>query len=428
MLDFTKWDVMMVEAISALVGVSADSIIFPVVRLLTISIVCCAIYFGVKSTFIAIVRKMIQKRGWRFGSYLIKHNLFTNTLKLVPVAVVLQMADRVGNNVLGSIMTVFGELAMVVLMGMLVMNVTNAGVDILAHRKQNNRLPIKSFAQVVNILVVITCFITGLAKISGQSPTVFLSGLGAITAWLMLLFKDTLLGIVAGVQIGAYQMMKVGDWVEIRSLGVDGEVLDISLNTIKFRSWDNSILMIPAYQVLNQSVVNWTEMFQSGRRIKESIFIDSSSIRFLTDEEMIKLKEVNVLKLYLGTKEHVVKEVNKKLPQNEFTRINGRGLTNIGTFREYVSAYLKNHPEIAKSQTLLVRKLSTGNTGVPMELYCFTKKTGWFDHEQIKADIFDHLYAALPLFGLRQYQSPSSGDIQKIGINPIFQEDIKIKA
>src|SRR5690554_5643298 len=274
--------------------------------------------------------------------------------------------------------------------------------------------PIKGYLEVARIVLVVVAGVLVVATLVERSPVLLLSGLGAMAAVLMLVFKDTLLSLVASVQLSSNDMVRVGDWIEMPQLGADGDVVDIALHTVKVQNWDKTITTIPTYRLVSESFKNWRGMSDSGgRRIKRSIFIDQNGIRFLTDEEQQNLRRFQLLNSYLDRKQAELLEWNSEIEKTGRDGINRRRITNIGTFRAYVSEYLHNNPNIAQDMTLLVRQLDPTSKGLPIEIYCFTNTTSWNPYENIQSDIFDHLIAILPEFGLSSFQEPSGLDLQR---------------
>ncbi|NQX94155.1 MAG: mechanosensitive ion channel [Erythrobacter sp.] len=276
--------------------------------------------------------------------------------------------------------------------------------------------PIKGFLQVAKILVLCGAAIIIISILIDESPLLLLSGLGAITAVLLLVFKDTILSLVASVQLTTNDMLRVGDWITMPSMGADGDVIDISLHTVKIQNFDKTIVTVPTHRLVTDSYANWRGMAESGgRRIKRSLSIDQNSIRFLSEGEVADLKRLKVLKPYLDAKVDEIAEWNAKELTGDAAPVNARRLTNIGTLRAYILAYLQWHPRINGNFTLLVRQLAPGPQGLPIELYCFTNTTAWDVYEGIQADIFDHLMAILPEFGLQVFQEPSGRDFGSLG-------------
>ena len=274
--------------------------------------------------------------------------------------------------------------------------------------------PIKGYLQVLKILVLCGAVIILISVLIDESPLLLLSGLGAITAVLLLVFKDTILSLVASVQLTTNDMLRVGDWITMPSMDADGDVIDISLHTVKVQNFDKTITTIPTHRLVSDAFQNWRGMSEAGgRRIKRSISIDQNSVRFLSEEEAVDLRKFKMLKEYLAAKRDEIAEWNARELAGDDAPVNARRLTNIGTLRAYISAYLQWHPQIGKHFTLMVRQLPPGPQGLPLEIYCFADTTAWVEYEGIQADIFDHLIAILPEFGLRVFQEPTGLDFGK---------------
>ena len=266
--------------------------------------------------------------------------------------------------------------------------------------------PIKGYVQIVKIIVTSFIAIIIFAIITGQSVAYYISGLGALTAVLLLIFQDTILSFVASVQIGQNDIIKIGDWIEVPEFGADGDVVDIALHTVKVQNWDKTITTIPTSKIVNTSVKNWRAMSEyGGRRIKRSLLIDISSIKFLNKTELKELEKIAPLKKYITSKIEEVDKFNNSISESDASQ-EIRRLTNIGTYRAYVESYLKQNSNLnTDTMTFLVRQLPSSPEGVPIEIYTFTNTTEWVKYEQIQSDIFDHLFAILPKFGLRVFQN-----------------------
>ena len=293
-------------------------------------------------------------------------------------------------------------------------NLLNAIGDLYEKRnpERARARPIKGYLQLVKLITYLFTAILIVAVLFNQDPLLLLSGLGAMTAVLLLVFKDTILSLVASVQLSTQDMLRVGDWIEMPQLNADGFAIDISLHTVKVQNWDRTITTIPTWRLINESFKNWRVMYESGRKIQRSLYLDQTSVRFLTDEECARLRRFALLDGYLGRKHTEIEAFNEKLSARGQDPINGRRVTNVGTFRAYVQAYIEAHEGIHTELFRLVRQRQPEPTGLPLEIYCYTAKTGWADYEGIQADIFDHLYAILPEFGLRVFQAPSGTDIR----------------
>ncbi|MEX2581313.1 MAG: mechanosensitive ion channel family protein [Verrucomicrobiales bacterium] len=274
------------------------------------------------------------------------------------------------------------------------------------------RISLGPFLQVAKLLFALVGLILGLAIVIGKSPLVLLGGLGVFASVLLLVFKDVILGFVAGVQLSSNRMLTVGDWLEMPSHSADGDVEEIGLTTVKVRNWDKTITTIPSYALISEPFKNWRGMSESGgRRIKRSLLIDTNSIRLCDDAMLERFRRIEHVAKYLQRKEEEIAEWNAThRPAGETNRVNGRRLTNIGTFRAYIEGYLRNHPDINQAMTLLVRQLAPEGQGLPVEIYCFSANQNWADYESIQADIFDHLLAIAPEFDLRVFQQPSGTD------------------
>jgi miniconductance mechanosensitive channel len=296
-------------------------------------------------------------------------------------------------------------------------------LDVLLELSDNSsfagQLPLRGIFQSIKLIATLLIGLMVISLLIGKSPLVLLTGLGAMTAVLMLVFKDPILGLVAGIQLSANNMLKMGDWLDMPKYGADGDVIDIGLTTVKVRNWDKTITTIPTYALISDSFKNWRGMSESGgRRIKRSLNIDATSIHFLSDEEIARMNRAQLLTPYLDGKVAEVANHNASLGCDLTTPLNGRHMTNIGTFRAWLEAWLKSHPQIHKDMTLMVRQLAPGSEGLPIEIYVFTNTTVWLEYEKIQSDIFDHIFALLPEFGLRVHQTPTGNDMRNMRFSP----------
>lgn len=288
--------------------------------------------------------------------------------------------------------------------------------DIAGTTEAGRRMPLRGLFQGFKLFGAIIVIIFSIAALIGKSPLILFSSLGAMTAILLLVFKDPILGLVAGIQLSANKMLRLGDWVEMPKYGADGEVTDINLTTVKVRNWDKTITTIPTYALISDSFKNWRGMSEAGgRRIKRAVHIDATSVKFLDKDDITRLRKARLLSEYIEKKLEEIDAYNKEFNPDNSSITNGRRLTNLGTFRAYVSAYLKANPSIHQDMTNMVRQLQPGADGIPLEIYAFTNNTAWVIYEGIQADIFDHIFAVMPEFGLRVYQSPTGHDIQEVG-------------
>lgn len=278
--------------------------------------------------------------------------------------------------------------------------------------------PIKGYIQVGKILVYILSFLTIISVLIGQSPIILIGGLGAFSAVLLLVFKDAILGLVAGVQLTANDMLRPGDWISMPKYEADGTVTDITLTTVKVQNWDKTISTIPAYSLFSDSFRNWRGMEESGgRRIKRSVNLDVNSIKFCTGPMLEKYKQFQYIRDYVENKEIEIQKYNSEKKVNTKVLVNGRRQTNIGIFRAYLKAYLLNHPDINNKLTMLVRQLQPTENGLPLEIYVFSARQAWADYEAVQADIFDHIFAVIPEFDLQVFQHPTGRDF-----NSTFQK------
>nr|WP_165662043.1 MULTISPECIES: mechanosensitive ion channel domain-containing protein [Oceanimonas] len=295
----------------------------------------------------------------------------------------------------------------------------DALLDIFRQRPAMRAFPLRGIFQSIKLIASIFIGLLIVATLIGKSPIILLSGLGAMTAVLMLVFKDPILGLVAGIQLSANDMLTVGDWLEMGRYGADGEVIDIGLTTVKVRNWDHTITTIPTHALISDSFKNWRGMSESGgRRIKRGLRLDASSVRFLDEADIRRLQKARLLDGYLNEKLQEIGRYNSEQPVDMSSLVNGRRLTNLGTFRAYLAVMLRQHPHIHQQMTLMVRQLETGSDGIPIEIYAFTNTTRWADYEGIQADIFDHIFAVLPEFDLRVHQSPTGYDLRQMASSP----------
>jgi miniconductance mechanosensitive channel len=306
------------------------------------------------------------------------------------------------------------------------LDMTNA---LYARSPRAHRRSIKGYLQVVKIVIYAIATILVIAALIDRSPLLLLSGLGALAAVLMLVFKDTILSLVASVQLDSNDMLRVGDWIEMPQVNADGDVIDIALHTVKVQNWDKTVTTIPTWRLINESYKNWRGMQESGgRRIKRALLIDQTSVRFLEAEERERMRRFLLIDDYLAEKGAEMADWNAKLVQAGRDPVNLRRSTNIGAFRAYVQHYLQHHPRIRQDMTLLVRQLQPTEAGLPLEIYAFTATVAWSEYEDIQADVFDHLLAILPEFGLRLFQQPSGADFRAMRQGLVANDADEIRA
>lgn len=368
-----------------------------------------------KRVILAAVRKFAERTTTDWDDKLVERKVFQTLSHLAPALVLYSLAPTVLED--QGWVTAALKAAQIYMLLVGVMSVSalmNALHDIYQTFAVARRIPIFAYLQVVKLLVTIAALIVVVSIVIEKSPLLLLSGLGAATAILLLVFKDTILGLVAGIQLVAHDMVRPGDWIEMPKYGADGDVEEITLNVVKVRNFDKTVTTIPTYALISDSFKNWRGMQESGgRRIKRSISIDVGTIKFLDRGEVDELMKITKLREYLKERRSEIEAHNEKYGDADASPANGRRMTNLGAFREYCKAFLRQHESIHKEMTFLVRQLAPTAKGLPIELYVFTNDQRWLFYEGIQADIFDHLFAVLPLFGLRPFQEPSGADVSQ---------------
>lgn len=306
-----------------------------------------------------------------------------------------------------------GALFLILWVSIITLNALLDGINLVYERSAGFKgVSIQGYLDILKLLFILGGIVLSVSLFTGESPIGLLTGLGALTAILLLVFRDTILSFVASIQIGAQDLIKEGDWIEVPSYGADGDVIDMTLHTIKVQNWDKTISVIPTYKIAEVAYKNWRGMQESGgRRIKRAIYIDLGSVRFCDAEMLERFEKVDILRPYLEERLAEIERENKEKGIVMDSPLDGRQLTNLGTFRAYIETYLRNHKDIHQhGLTFLVRQLAPGPTGVPLEIYVFTKTTEWVTYERIQADIFDHLLASVSVFDLRVFQEPTGRD------------------
>ena len=373
-------------------------------------------YFIASHFFVGGINRIIRRSSVTWDDIFIRFKMFERLAMLVPLLILDFLLPIVLTE--HQVLSLFIDRTLSALLVFLIIRAIYAGLnavnEIADVKMINRRLPVKSFVQLTKLFLFFIGLIVIIAVLTSQSPVYFFSGLGVATGFVMLVFRDTILGFVAGIQLAANRMVSKGDWIQMDKYGADGAVEDVTLTTVKVRNWDNTITMIPAYALVSDAFKNWRGMSESGgRRIKRSINIDVNSIKFLSDDEKNRLSKVNYLKAYLPQKLSEITAANQLISDLEMP-VNGRRLTNIGTFRIYLQEFLRQHPKIHKEMALMVRQLAPTTEGLPIELYIFTNDTRWAYYEEIQADIFDHIFAVLPEFELQAFQNPTGIDMRAI--------------
>jgi miniconductance mechanosensitive channel len=370
--------------------------------------------FLAKSVILQAVKTVVERSRITWDDALLDSGVFTRLSHLAPALVI----NTFGPGVLGGTPRVLAGVhgAVTIYLIFIWLSVLFAllnAVQLISDKKEKSKgVPVKGFAQAIKLVATIVSLIFVLSVLLNKSPILLFSGLGALTAVLMFVFKDAILGFIAGIQISANDMVKVGDWIEMPKAGADGDVIDVSLTTVKVQNWDKTITTIPTYSLISESFKNWKGMSASGgRRIKRSLNIEMSSIGFANEAQLERWSEIGLVREHLDRKREDINRDNEKLGASANVLGNGRRLTNIGTFRAYCLAYLKNHPHIHQEMTLLVRQLQSTEHGLPLEIYTFVNNTAWSFYEGVQSDIFDHLVAVAKVFDLRIFQQPSGMDV-----------------
>lgn len=370
-----------------------------------------------KKVFIRNIYRLFKKTSIKWDDLLVENKVFNNVAHVIPAVIVRIMAPVIFAN-FEKVLPVVVKLtdSYLIIVGMTILA---AFLKVIEYSLSKNEIfkdkPLTSYFQLIKILLYIVALILVLSVLLGKSPLYFLSAFGAISAILLLIFKDTILGLVASVQISANDMVHVGDWVEMPKFNADGDVIAINLNTVKVQNWDKTITTIPTYYFITDSFKNWRGMQQSGgRRIKRSVFLDAHSVKFVDPEMRERLKKYSLISNYVEKRQQEIELYNSSNQMDTSVLINGRRMTNIGVFRKYIENYLKSHPRINQKMTIMVRQLAMESKGIPMEIYCFTNTTAWLEYEEIQSDIFDHLYSTVSFFDLDIFQEPSGKDFTKL--------------
>ncbi|MGB3649368.1 MAG: mechanosensitive ion channel family protein [Desulfobulbales bacterium] len=400
----------MTEPTANFIGITATIIL--------ILLLAYASYWITKRYMVHAIEIIFQRSKNTWDDALVQHGFVRRLSLLMPIIVVYMSADLM---LPGQAMTseLFKRLAMVffVFAGVWMLDAILLAIREIYNKSDVSfRRPIRGYLDGIKIIAYAMAGIFIVSILTGKSPWGVLSILGGFTVVLMLVFKDTILGFVASIQLSGHDMVRVGDWIEMPKYGADGDVINVTIHTVKVRNWDKTITTIPTYSLVSDAFKNWRGMSESGgRRIKRALHIDMSSIKFCTDEMLERFRKFDLIKHYITEKQKEIAIYNKEHTSNPEQLINGRRQTNIGVFRAYIIAYLKNHPKIHQSMTFLVRHLEPTQYGLPVQIYVFSNDQVWANYEAIQADVFDHLLAAVPEFNLRLFQNPSGYDFSRLG-------------
>ena len=382
---------------------------------LIVILTCFLVHFIIKKVIFKYMTRIVKRTKYEWDDLLLNSKLFDRVANFVPGIIIYNFAPAFPD------ITVLIERCASVYILIVLALMINELLDVVNNIYRTYPIsrvrPITGFLQVVKIVTFSILGIILIANFMNESPLILLSGIGAFAAVFSFVFKDTILGFIAGIQLTTNDMLRIGDWIEMEKYGADGDVIDIALNTIKVQNFDKTIVTIPAYAFVSDSFKNWRGMKEyGGRRIKRSLYIDVNSIGFCTPEMIEKFKKIHYLEDYITQKENEIREYNKVNEVNTELLVNGRHMTNIGPFRAYIINYIKNHPGLQGDATQIVRQLPPGEYGLPLEIYAFTNTTDWATYENIQSDIFDHIISVAGEFGLRLFQNPSGYDVRKINI------------
>lgn len=380
--------------------------------------VCFVANWITKKIVLKLLTLLIAKNRVAWDDKLVEHKVFQKLSHVVPGVIIYYASGIYAEFPLVEALAEKASFIYILLAVLFSLNAFLNAVNAIYNTYEISKSrPIKGILQVVKIVFFFIGAIVIIATLINQNPFILLGGLGALSAVLLLVFQNSILGLVAGIQLTANDMVRVGDWIEMPKHNADGEVVEITLTTVKVQNWDKTITMIPAAAFINESFKNWRGMQESGgRRIKRSVYIDVTSIRFCDGEMIERFKKIQHLRDYIENKLKELDEYNRAHNIDPSSVVNGRRLTNIGTYRIYIENYLKNHPRIHKGLTVMVRQLAPGEFGLPLEIYAFTNDVRWVHYEAIQSDIFDHVLAVAPEFGLRVFQNPSGHDMRTLAL------------
>ncbi len=370
-------------------------------------------YLVTKLILLKVIKSFVKRTKIEWDDILLNEKVLRRISLISPFLVIINFAYLVPS--LQSFIQRFSTALIIFFVLLAISAVLSGVVEVYERIEKYKDRPTKGYIQVAKIIIFIFGGILIITSLTGQSPWAILGGLGALTAVIILVFKDTILSFVASVQISSYDLVKKGDWIEVPKYGADGDVIDIALHTVKVQNWDKTITVIPTYKLIEDSFKNWRGMQQSGgRRIMRSIYIDQSTIKFCDDEMLNRFKKFHLIKDYIEKKQEEIKKYNEEKKFDTTQLINGRRLTNVGTFRAYLKEYLQQREDIHKGLTFLVRQLQPGPEGLPIQVYVFATTTAWVKYEDIQSDIFDHIFSVVPLFDLQIFQNPSGNDFRTL--------------
>ena len=374
-----------------------------------------------RKIILRVVAKLVKQTKATWDDIVFNHKVMVNVSRMVaPILIYIAIPIAFPEHADSDLLDFLRRLCLIYIIAVFLRFISalfTAVYQVYSEREQYRDKPLKGLLQTAQVILFFIGAIIIISILINQSPMVLLTGLGASAAILMLVFKDSIMGFVSGIQLSANNMLKVGDWITMPKYGADGTVIEVTLNTVKVRNFDNTITTIPPYLLISDSFQNWQGMQESGgRRVKRSINIDMTSVRFCTPEMLEKYRKIQLLTNYVEETERVVEEYNKEHDIDNSVLVNGRRQTNLGVFRRYLTNYMRSLPNVNQEMTCMVRQLQPTETGIPLELYFFSANKVWVAYEGIQADVFDHVLAIIPEFGLRIFQNPSGEDLRRIGV------------
>lgn len=396
---------------------STSQIIIDYTGFLVLIILSFLTYFITRKVLLTIIHRLTIKSKNKWDDILDGQKFFRKLSNLVPTYIIYAFTPLVLVNYpqTASIIQSILSIIMIILLVMAINAFLNAVSEIYQDFTISRSKPIKGYIQIAKIFVIAIGIIVILAQLFGRNPLGLIGGLGAFSAVLLLVFKDPILGFVSGIQLSANNMLAPGDWITMDKYNADGTVIDIALTTVKVQNWDKTISTIPTYSLISDSFQNWRGMEESGgRRIKRSINLDMKSVKFCTPEMLDKFRKISDVKNYVENTQKELEAYNKEMAIDNSILVNGKRQTNLGVFRAYLREYLQNHPFVINEMTFLVRQLQPTETGIPIEIYVFSKLQEWAKYEDLQSDIFDHVLAVIPEFELRVFQNPTGDDFRKI--------------
>ena len=396
-----------------------ENLFITLIHLAIIMLICYVIYWGTKKIVLNHVHKIAEKTKTKWDDMLVKERFFKKLSALIPITIVLYSVSSILERYEEIIPITYSiiEVLLAIAIVRLIVSFLNAFHKVLETNDKYKDKPLQSYMQLSKIIIYIFFGIIIFSLVTGKTPMFFLTAMGAMSAILLLIFKDTILGFIGSIQLATNDMVRIGDWITMEKSGADGTVIEINLATIKVRNFDLTITTIPTYSMISDSFKNWRGMEESkGRRIKRAINLKISSVKFCEPELIEELKNIALLKPYIEEKTREIAKYNKEKNLDNTLKVNGRSLTNVGIFRKYVELYLLKNDQLNTDLTCMVRQLPSNEKGLPIEIYAFSEHKEWVIYEGIMADIFDHLLAVVNAFELEVFQSPTGSDFSKVAL------------